>query len=246
MASVRNNGGGCCGAYHIAGFSDTDARDVASLEDCLTRIPTGRLTEIILNQGQMNAKPLLLAKMAEVGFVLTDSWINNNHQSRLYRFSLCDRRHRIDQIGGRARWPGQVIEPSMRGDYPQRRRDRRQQAQQNYDAAVRRWEQWRPPFNPRREPGEIRTGDIVEVNSPRSSRHGRQFRVEGYPVARYLLNWTRVPMRDRGTPFSIVRSNLQLITPVAAVVVERPPRPERPAILDEPVAEPVPRRHEVG
>jgi hypothetical protein len=239
MASVRNNGGGCCGAYHIAGFSDGDAADVRSLENCLARIPSGRLTEIILNQTQMNGKPLLLAKMAEVGFVLTDSWINNNHGSRLYRFSLCDRRNRVDEVGGRANWPGQVIQPSMRGDYAALRDNPRAVAQRQYDQAMAIWRNWRPPA----PVNGLRYGARVTVNSPRSRRNRQTFTVVGFEHNYY--GERKVVMVDNGVRFSISQSNVVLNNAVPAPIPQRPPEPVRPAILDEPVTV-EPRLHTVG
>jgi hypothetical protein len=116
MAYVANHGGQCCGARHLYRFSVNDninpQRIAAELKN---NVPSGRMTEVILNRTQCISYPSILKKLADLGFVLTDSWINNNHNSRLYRFSRCDKRRKLEPSG--FRWTGQIISAGLHGDF---------------------------------------------------------------------------------------------------------------------------------
>lgn len=167
MVALRNNGGGCCGAYHICGFVGAEDTVIRDFEHAMSQLPRGRLCEIILNSGQLRQYPRVVQRIADFGFVLTSRWTNDNHGSHLVRFERCDKRHALNApLNPRWEWPGQVAEPTLRGNLPAvpaefAARRNRQVNGQVFDN------------NPLRFVG----GERVRVNSPRSRRHGRTFDV---------------------------------------------------------------------
>jgi len=132
MARQAIHGGSCCGAKHIYGFSSTAQVDVTDLLTSVGAVVEGQAIEIILNGTQVAAKPELLGKMAEIGFVLDGHWHNGNHGtqnlpvnptegdlgSHCYRFTRMDRRK--DLLSGplEGRWNGMVMTAGMTGLLP--------------------------------------------------------------------------------------------------------------------------------
>lgn len=231
MPRIMSHGGGCCGARHLASFTGPEAQCLASFEQAMAEAPQGRLIEVILNEGQCRQYPRVLQKMADYGFVLVGSWINSNHNSRLYCWHRADRRRRLDQLGRNIQWNGQVIDPTMRGDLP--RVEAKPRAHVNYEIALRQWENWRPPLG-------ITYGSRVRVNSPRSKRHGREYTVIRTYHAYYRNSGGWVMQDENGIEFKIARHNLILVNQN-----ERPPRPVPPPGYGEEIAI-APARHEVG
>lgn len=116
MVALRNHGGSCCGALHIHGFTgDARAQDFAELhEHTASRDPC--LHEVILNVTQCNNNPRLLAKLAELGYVLTTGFVNGNHDSSVYVFHRAGQRLALNDLT--FEWNGQIASPSLRGRLP--------------------------------------------------------------------------------------------------------------------------------
>ena len=118
MVTLSNHGGSCCGARHIHGFGSNDnAANIAQMHNHAASAPD-RLTEIILNRGQCQRSPNLLAAMAARGFVLTTGFKNGNHDSDVFVFHRSDRRLRLDNTERDFGfvWNGQLAQPTLHGN----------------------------------------------------------------------------------------------------------------------------------
>lgn len=178
MVQLVAHGGQCCGARHIHGFYNSDAADASELERVVKEAPAGRMLEVILNGTQCRDKPLLLQKLASLGFVLTNHWINNNHQSDCYQFTRCDRRRPMVDLP--FLWPGQTITPATQGEI-------------QLNGSVRY-------TGPAPRPGVTH----FRINSPASKRHGQEFTL----VRSSVSEWgTTLYHFNDGVEFSIARNN---------------------------------------
>jgi hypothetical protein len=113
MVTLRNHGGHCCGAQHIHGFvGDRLESDFTELYQ-FTQQRDPCLHEVILNSSQCRDNPRLVAKLAELGYVLTTGFINGNHNSSVYVFHRTGRRLPLNDLP--FVWAGQIASPSLRG-----------------------------------------------------------------------------------------------------------------------------------
>lgn len=87
MARVQDyHGGGCCGMYHIQGFPiGEDVKNLKVVKDALAAVGNqiiepgeGRLCEIVLTDGQIEAMPVLVKGLKELGFKLKTRFKNRN------------------------------------------------------------------------------------------------------------------------------------------------------------------------
>lgn len=118
MVNISNHGGSCCGARHVHGFGSGDAlNNITQMHNHVASAPD-RLTEIILNSGQCQSSPNLLAAMAARGFVLTTGFKNGNHDSDVFVFHRSDRRLRLDNTERDFGfvWTGQLAQPTLHGN----------------------------------------------------------------------------------------------------------------------------------
>ena len=211
MARVTPHGGRCCGARHIYGFETNDTLNVTSLEECVSEVPTGRMVEIILNQTQCRNNPKLLKRMSDFGFVLTGSFINNNHSSRLFVFHRCDKRKPLNDLP--FKWEGQVIQPSIQGNLP------------SLYLVFNKLQlnQLARDFYTNNRGVTFRTGMRVRVHSPRSRRHGREFTIARLNSRLGYYEYSCIAeMYERQRSFAISINNLvPLDEPVPEKKVEK-------------------------
>lgn len=120
MVRVSSHGGMCCGARHLFGFGAAEDANPGLINSALQDVPPERLAEIILNGDQVRQYPNILARLADLGFVLDGHWINGNHNSHNYRFSRCDNRLPLNLDN----WNGMIMSPGLHGRLPPVPRDR--------------------------------------------------------------------------------------------------------------------------
>lgn len=116
MVTVALHGGSCCGARHIYSFDYADNTNPDNINRALVNVPDGRMVEAILNTNQMQTMPNVLQRLKDLGFVLTDVYVNKNHgpANLNYRFSRCDNRRALTSA---ARWwSGMVANVASNGD----------------------------------------------------------------------------------------------------------------------------------
>jgi hypothetical protein len=160
MVSVRQHGGGCCGARHLAGFTATEDRNPDQIVRALAEADGDRLVEVILNGTQVQNFPAAVQKLADLGFVLVGRYVNGNHNSNNYVFHRADNRLPLTDLP--FNWPGMVITPETQGALTKHHQLR----------------QFAAPATPPR-PGRpyqhnyLLVGDEVQVLSP-SSRHDQE------------------------------------------------------------------------
>ena len=160
MVTLRAHGGSCCGAQHIAGFSSNQAQEIDELYR-LTQQRDPCLHEVILNRDQCRGYPQVLAKLAELGYVLTTGFVNGNHDSSVYVFHRAGRRLPLNNLD--FDWAGQIASPSLRGDLPR------------LPEPVNGGRDRRPPFHPRGstvQPEDIRRGDVFIYHNERNPLNG--------------------------------------------------------------------------
>lgn len=202
MAVLKSHGGSCCGAKHLHSFAG-DADEATALPALVGQSINGQAQEVILNGGQVAAKPHLLAKMAELGFVLDGHWQNGSHGtadlppnptdgqlgSHCYRFTRMDRRKALNDGPIAGRWAGMVMTPGLTGLLTQMRGAAGgPTARAHYMRALPPG--WMSVYNAaggNQAGGVMAAGDTVRVNNTASRRHGREF------VIRQLVgdNWYR-------------------------------------------------------
>lgn len=122
MVAIANHGGSCCGARHLWNFDTNLASgDTNQIVTELQAVPFGRRVEVILNERQVtNANGRrILDKLQELGFVLSEHYLNHNHNPprKNFVFTRCDTRRRFDENLPFA-WGGQFISPGLTGDLP--------------------------------------------------------------------------------------------------------------------------------
>jgi len=116
MVQLKNHGGSCCGAMHIHGFSgDGREADFTELYQ-FTQQRDPCLHEVILNRDQCRGNPRLVAKLAELGYVLTTGFINGNHDSSVYVFHRAGQRLPLNDLP--FNWAGQIASASLHGTLP--------------------------------------------------------------------------------------------------------------------------------
>lgn len=186
MVVVKTHGGSCCGARHLYGFGPDENRDTSRILTAQRQVPNTRMTEVILNGRQVEGYPNVLNRLATLGYVLVGHYVNGNHMSDNYVFHRCDRRRPLLNEDGSCvipGWTGAVITPRMRGelpgifDGPTTTGIRPARPEQIREDLIRP-----EVFNDT----NIRIGDRVRINSPRSRYHGQQATVE-----RLYHNWNR-------------------------------------------------------
>lgn len=174
----------CCGGAVITGFTGAEADVVRDFLVAVQGLPKGRIINFVLNQDQINRYPILLEAAANLGFVISASFVNDVHGSDLVEFQRCGKRRRsILEAARLMNWPGQVIHAGMHGELP------------NFDQ--------RAPNNNNteviyRDGGNniLRVGDRVQIVSP-TSRFNRQvvtvigfeFNYAGVGVNRYYIRF---------------------------------------------------------
>lgn len=87
----------CCGATVLHGFNGPEDRVISEFLGCVIGSNNGHKLTFVLNQGQVDRYPNLLAEAARVGFVLGAAWINNLHDSYCYEFQRAGRRIRLSE-----------------------------------------------------------------------------------------------------------------------------------------------------
>lgn len=119
MVTLVNHGGQCCGARHLYSFFTADEVDPRRIARALSEVPHGRMVEVILNQRQVETSPQTLGMLKNLGFVLTDVYINHNHgpDRRNYRFSRCSDRKPLSEA--RRWWGGMVASIEAYGQMPE-------------------------------------------------------------------------------------------------------------------------------
>lgn len=215
MVQVNGHGGGCCGARHIRGFGDAENLNPDLINTAAAEVPLERMTEVILNGTQVRSYPNILARLANLGFVLDGHWINGNHHSHNYRFSRCDNRLPLDLAG----WDGMVMSSGLQGRLPEVRRGQGGRDHTPYmhplpywqhtDAAERhRYLAALHAHRTNRGPGAITPGARYRINSPRSLYHNQEFVALGQGAGRRDRNAT-IAFRDprSGTRFEIAVAN---------------------------------------
>ncbi len=121
MVTITNHGGSCCGARHIYGFDGNLQRgDVDGITRALSDVPFGRRVEAILNGRQVTSAgaPAILQRLADLGFVLTEHYMNHNHNPARdnWVFTRCDTRRSLTDLP--FDWTGQVISAGLHADLP--------------------------------------------------------------------------------------------------------------------------------
>lgn len=178
MVQVNGHGGGCCGARHIRGFGNEENCNPDLINTAAAEVPVERMTEVILNGTQVRSYPNILARLANLGFVLDGHWINGNHGSHNYRFSRCDNRLPLDLAG----WDGMVMSSGLQGRLPEVRRGHDHTPYmhplpywQHTDAAGRHhYLAALHADRTNRGPGAITPGARYRINSPRSRYHNQE------------------------------------------------------------------------
>lgn len=158
--SVSGHGGGCCGMRHVRSFSpnlDADPDEIVRQLDA--QVPFGRLSEVTLNLSQMRNYPRVMAKLAQLGFVLVGYFRNHNSSNNVGVFHLATTRLPMTELADV--WNSQVITATMGGELA----ELRQMGTPN-----RTTEQGEvpPPFT---------VGATCRIDSPRSRYRGMNFRI---------------------------------------------------------------------
>lgn len=123
MVTVSNHGGSCCGARHLYSFDTivNNGESVDTINTALRKVPVGRRTEVILNGRQVTSAvaPRLLQRLADLGFVLSEHYLNHNHNPARdnFVFTRCDTRRSLTNLP--FEWPGQIISAGLTGDLPE-------------------------------------------------------------------------------------------------------------------------------
>ena len=222
MATRSNHGGGCCGSNHIHGFREGDDADTADLERIVRgEIPNNYLVEVILSNKQAREKPMLIAKLQELGFVYSSSW-TGNHGTPVHRFERTGAR--LALAANTFNWQGMMASSTLSGTLPTIFTG-------NIDQAIGRGF---PVMN-----GRVLRGSRVVINSPASQYNGRSMWVrrcsDNWPsegLNRYRAHLSETI--DGPEITSIVCGHLRLIDannvqpPVAPQVHENAPANERP------------------
>jgi len=105
----------CCGALVFQGFSGTDEAVRASFIACMITSNNRMKWSFVLNDRQVQQYPLTLAEAHRVGFVLSASWVNYNHNSQLYEFERCGERLTLNSAAEKIGWVGRVKTPNLGG-----------------------------------------------------------------------------------------------------------------------------------
>lgn len=194
----------CCGAHSYSGFGRNENNDPNIINATMQQGPVGRLADITLNRDQITQNPVMMQRLADLGFVLDAHWINSVHDSDVYRFTRCDRRRPL-LAGIENAWNGMVLTAGLNGDLP---------AVPNRAVAGAGARVGRLRFQP---------GDRVRVNTQASRRYGREFVIEDC-----LNNGNDYIARMRddlegNAMFGISFNSLQLVQAVGA-------RPEQPVV----------------
>ena len=163
MVSLKAHGGHCCGAQHIHGFTNGRAADILELYQ-LTQQRDPCLHEVILNESQCRANPVLLNKLAQLGYVLTTGFVNGNHDSFVYVFHRAGRRLPLNNLN--FDWAGQIVSPSIAGALPRLPQIPGYTHNENpMITAVR---------GAYVSPRHIRPGDVFTYHNPQNDLHGAQ------------------------------------------------------------------------
>jgi hypothetical protein len=170
MVHLKNHGGHCCGAQHIHGFvGDRLESDFTELYQ-FTQQRDPCLHEVILNRSQCRDNPRLVAKLAELGYVLTTGFINGNHNSSVYVFHRTGQRLPLNDLP--FVWAGQIASPSLRGTLT------RLPAPTNANGNG-------VPVRPRGwfvDSRHIRTGDRFTYHNPSNELHGATLTYRGQGI----------------------------------------------------------------
>lgn len=209
MVQVNGHGGGCCGARHIRGFGDAENRNPDLINNAAAEIPLERMTEVILNGAQVRSYPNILARLANLGFVLDGHWINGGHGSHNYRFSRCDNRLPLDL----ADWDGMVMSAGLQGRLPEVRRGHDHAP---YTHPVPDWQitdvrvrnrYLGVLFASRGNDRGIVPGARYRINSPRSRYHNQEFIALDHGAGGYDRNATIAFRGPGGQRFEISAAN---------------------------------------
>lgn len=162
---------------HLRSFTpnlDADPDEIVRSLDA--SVPYGRLTEVTLNQGQMRNYPRVMAKLAQLGFVLVGYFRNHNSSNNVGIFHLATTRLPLTDLADV--WNGQVISATMGGQL---------EALREMGTPSRTIEQGElpPPFS---------VGATCRIDSPRSRYRGMNFRIvetgvsphSGQPRSRFV------------------------------------------------------------
>lgn len=193
----------CCGAHSFSGFSRNENNDPNIINATMQQGPAGRLADITLNRDQITQNPVMMQRLADLGFVLDAHWINSVHNSDVYRFTRCDRRRPL-LAGIENSWNGMVMTAGLNGDLP---------AVPNRAAAAPA-RAGRLLFQP---------GDRVRVINQASRRAGREFVIEDCPRDGYDMIARMRDDREDNAMFRLSFDSLQLVQAVGA-------RPEQPVV----------------
>ena len=119
---MRPHGGGCCGMRHISGFTTTEDNNPDLIDAVVATVPPGRTAEVILNQSQVRNLPNVMARLAQLGFVLIENYVNDNTNYENYVFHRTENRRALLSGHIAGRWNGMISTPSLNGDMPEVRR----------------------------------------------------------------------------------------------------------------------------
>ena len=193
MVSLKPHGGHCCGAQHIHGFTNGRAADILELYQ-LTQQRNPCLHEVILNEDQCRANPVLLNKLAELGYVLTTGFVNGNHDSRVYVFHRAGRRLPLNNLN--FDWAGQIVSPSIAGALP-----RLPEIPGHILNGIPMITAVRGAYV---SPQHIRPGDVFTYHNPQNDLHNTRVVYEGPNVP--SPDHGRVSLRVQGTSRFIRRA----------------------------------------
>lgn len=220
MPEVRSHGGGCCGIRHVAGFGGTTERNIRDLDVVMSRVPNGRLAEVVLTQEQVRSLPKTMKKLADQGYVLVGAFRNANSGNNCFVFHWADSRIPLTTI--ERYWSGQILTPTMSGALPPRPQ---QVALQPNPAAVLI-----------REFPTVAINDTFIVRSPRHAYNGMRGTVRS----------VKRKYHYSGNTSPIIRFMADgQIREVAASMCEFLPTDRKPVPKPKPQPEPQPSRHPV-
>lgn len=214
MVTIAMHGGSCCGARHIYSFDRDDNNRPDNINRALANVPYGRMVEAILNTNQMRTMPNVLQRLKDLGFVLTDVYVNQNHgpANLNYRFSRCDNRRALTSAA--AWWSGMVANVLSNSDLPALNTRGNQlaladQNQQVYYSGVNLRTVTEPNRIFRHEPGAV-----WRCDSPNSRYRGRYCYFTRRNGARMIFH----PIHENGViqtwdEGSIVERNMVYIAP---------------------------------
>lgn len=194
---ILAHGGGCCGMRHLRNFSpnlDANADEIVRALD--EQVHFGRLAEVTLNSGQMQNYPNVMAKLAQLGFVLVGHFYNQNSGNRVGIFHLATTRLPLEDLN--QYWHGQVITPTMGGEL----QELRQMGRTVLPVAGVPL----PPFS---------EGAVCRIESPRSRYRGEDFTIVEMGVSPHSgQDRSRFVDEDRGDhTFWVLNNNLFEVTP---------------------------------